>query len=306
MSKFAEPAGNECFVCLDNAVLNECNELIKPCLCNLLVHRDCLDNWRRSSSDPMALKYCSVCKRPYEYDYVTDRGAQICCLLKFIWYNMRDYSIIILFLVGMIVAAYYTGIAIMAKHISWTYYDSATVCLIIIFTGIYVGVGFAIYCLIELCIRLVLSKIPKFNNITLKPYFWYILNYREQKPILKSHTDVDELCMACDGCCDCHNHCLFYYIAFGPGNNAGVGVGGGGGGVNGGASGDCNCGCDGDGGIFVLALLIIVALIVAVFLTIFVTIMFAKISYYHTKNIYKKSFIGLYIIKDRRLDINNV
>eukprot|EP00961_Rhodomonas_salina_P187590 2531990-Rhodomonas_salina.2 len=50
--------------------------LIKPCLCTAMVHRNCLDEWRAQEQFPHAFTHCPTCKYQYQTTILEDNAQQ--------------------------------------------------------------------------------------------------------------------------------------------------------------------------------------------------------------------------------------
>ena len=77
-----------CRICLQEEI--DMNSLISPCQCcgsSKYVHRECLDEWRRTSRNPMALTQCEICATTYHVRQMSYHHFHEWCLqIKFnVW-----------------------------------------------------------------------------------------------------------------------------------------------------------------------------------------------------------------------------
>jgi len=153
-----------CFICCDNT--NLLLNLIKPCLCNTLVHRDCLNKWRYESINPTSINYCCICLSKYKKERVINAKKIIKIISMCIFYVIKDILTVSFIFVTCIAIGFLFGYHLISPlHLDVQYQKF----LIIIISSISTGITLLMIILIYLLIFLDI-KISYLSNL-----FWYLL-----------------------------------------------------------------------------------------------------------------------------------
>lgn len=97
----------ECCICFSKEGEDSNDELIKPCMCNSLKHRSCLNRWRSTGINSKTFNNCEVCKFKFIIEYIPEsmndymkRIGQLCLIILFDLIKLFFTFLMISFVVG--------------------------------------------------------------------------------------------------------------------------------------------------------------------------------------------------------------
>lgn len=267
----------DCKICTDGPAFG--NELIKPCKCNSLVHRPCLNEWIKVSRNPIALNHCEVCLTKYEYEPVA--GASLTRAKYFYLFLMiRDLILVLLGVAASTAAAYLiTSYLINAPNEDYTEHGTKTLTVAactIALTGMIMFVSIIIYIISFYILRCCCLWAGVDSWQHREPYLIYLATYDT-----KSSPNIDLECCA-DSDCFCINpwfRCGLINIDVGDG---------------------CD-GCDDEGAIILMLFCAVLCVFIMAFFILWLVI---KIVSVHIMNLRKTSLVGTRRIKDLDVSIN--